>query len=352
MIMGASDSRRPVAQLFATAMLITGIWITFAFFNASEFYRRSIASGGDSRWNEIILFQLSSSLIWAFFTPIIYAIAERLPVQNRQWARNLALLTLLAPALALLRAVFGGAWGQLAEGNSPTWQFAQLSIAVRFHRNVFLTIVVIGLTNIILAYRRSVMREQDTFALQSALTNASLAQLRARMLPRVMFATLRNIAQRVDRDPNGADDLIVSLSDLLRSTLALDRRSDITIAEELEHIDRYLDLERARAGGRLVTRIDFDEPLLAARVPPLVLHTLVEHALDGGDGDRTLEIKGREIDGMLNIRIEKEGNSADDAPPPRLEQLLTHQFSLGRRREGSKDIVAIELPLRMVEVAS
>lgn len=354
MIMNDSDrGPRSFANLFGIAMLIVGIWLILAFFNASEFYRRSMAIGSDSYWNEIIAVQLTISLIWAMFTPIVVGVAERFPLETRRESlRNFLILCAFTPVFAVIRALVGGAWHQIAEGNAPTLFFARLSIAVRFHRYVFLTIVIIGLTNIILAYRRSVMRERDTVALQAALTNAALAQLRARMLPRVMFETLRNISERVDTDPNGADELIVGLSDLLRSTLDLDRRAEITVAEELEHIDRYLDLEKARTEGRLTTRIDFDEPLLAARVPPLVLHTLVEHALDGGSGDRTLEIRGRELDGMLSIEIEKEGDAATDATPPRLEQLLTDQFSLDRRREGAKDIVAIELPLRLLEVTS
>jgi hypothetical protein len=109
-----------------------------------------------------------------------------------------------------------------------------------------------------------------------------------------------------------------------------------------------------------VTRIDFEEALLAARVPPLILHTLVEHAL-GGDvppGDRTLEIRGREVDGSLSIEIRRqvEGDIEPAGTPPlgetrdRLEQLLAEQFSLDRRRDGTTDIVALELPLHPAEV--
>ncbi len=351
--MNDAGQRRSLKDLFGIAMMLIGIWTIFAFFNASEFYRRSLAMGAESHWNEIIALQLVIGLIWAMFTPIVVGIAERLPIQlRRESLRNVLILAAFTPIFAVIRAVVGGAWHQLGEGNLPTLDFARISIAVRFHRYVFLTIVIIGITNIVIAYRRAVMREQESLVLQAALTNAALAQLRERMLPRVMFSAMRNISERVDTDPAGADEMIVTLSDLLRSTLDLDRRKEITLAEELEHIDRFLDLERARSDGRLTTRIDFDEPLLTARVPPLVLHTLVEQALDGGRGDRSLEIRGREIDGRLNIEIEKEGDVTTDDKPRRLEELLTDQFSLDRRREGQRDIVAIELPLRLAEAAS
>ncbi|HYI12144.1 MAG TPA: histidine kinase [Thermoanaerobaculia bacterium] len=356
--MNASPGGRPVVtELARMAMLIIGVWVIFAFFNASEFYRRSRAMGADVQWGDIIRFQLASSMIWAVFTPFVAAIAERLPVRGRDWWRNLFALAALAPLLAVIRAVVGGAWGELAEGKTPSLAFLELSVAVRFHRNVFLIVVIIGITNILLAYRRAVIRERDAFALQAAVTNSALARLRARMLPRVMFDTLRATADRVEDDPVRAERMIVGLSDLLRGTLDLDRRSDVTLAEELEHIDRYLDLEKARWEGRLVTRIDVEEALLAARVPPLVLHTLVEHALAGDvtPGERSLEIRGRGVDGRLSIEIRREGDPEPASAPPlgetrdRLEQLLAAQFSLDRRREGSADVVALELPLRLAE---
>lgn len=348
---------RTLAQLTGIALVITGIWVIFAFFNASEFYRRSLATGSETNWYYIISFQLSSGLMWAVFTPIVVAMAERLPLSGKLWPRNLLVLAALTPVLSVIRAAYGAAWLQMAEGVWPAAYFIKFSIAIRFHRNVFLLVVIIGITNILLASRRAGLRERDAFALQAAVANAAVAQLRARMLPRVMFDSLRAIADRVDSDPARADRMIVGLSDLLRATRELDRRSEVTLAEELEQIDRYLDLEKARSDGHLTTRIDVDEPLLAARVPALVLHSLVEDALAGEvpPGDRSLEIEGRSCGGRLSLEIRSEG-AAEPAGAPslgetreRLEQLLAERFSLDRHREGSAVVVGLDLPLRLVE---
>jgi two-component system LytT family sensor kinase len=350
--------RRSITQLTGISFAIVAIWVMFALFSASEFYRRTHAMGSVIEWSAVICCQLASGMLWAVFTPPVVAIAERLPLRDRRWLRNLLALAAIVPVLSLVRAAGGGALQRIIEQKAVTREFIELSIAVRFHRNIFLLVVIIGITNILLAYRRSVMRERDAFWLQEQVTKASLAQLNAGMLPRVMFDTMQAISDRVKHDPEGADQMIVGLSDLLRATLALDRSNDVTLAEELEHIDRYLDLEKARADGRLNTRIDFEEQLLGARVPPLVVHALVEDALAGAvpPGERSLQIAGSDAGGRLHIEIRRESEVEPETPldqtRERLEHLLSEQFSLDRRREGTAEIVTVELPLRFAEAAS
>ena len=351
-------SRRSIGELTGIAFTIIAIWIIFALFSTSEFYRRSLAMGAMTEWAPIICFQLASGLFWALFTPFVVFIAERLPIRDREWLRNAIVLSALVPVLSLVRAATGGALLRIVEHKPVTRAFIELSIAVRFHRNIFLLLVIIGITNVIVAYRRSVLRERDAFSLQEEVTKESLAQLSTGMLPRVMFDTMQSISDRVADDPDTADQMIVGLSDLLRATLALDRRNDVTLAEELEHIDRYLDLEKTRADGRLVTKIDFEEQLLGARVPPLVVHALVEHALAGSvpPGERSLHIAGSDAGGRLHIEIRRDSDVAPQTPldetRERLEHLLSEQFSLDRWRDGTAEIVTVELPLRFAESAS
>lgn len=351
---------RPFGELLAVALQIIAVWQILAFFYASEFYRRGLATGHSEPFIYILGFQIVVGLNWAVFTPIIIAVAERAPIRGRDWARNLLILSVFTLAIALIRAVSGGAINQLGEGEMPTLWFMRLSVAVRFHRYVFLTLVIIGVTHIVMAYREAAQRERKRFELDAEVANSSLAELRGRMLPRVMFNSLHAIEERVERDPAEADRMIVELSDLLRGTLHLDRRGQITVGEELDHLDRYLELEKARLDGRLSTHLDFDENALAARVPPLLIRTVFEVAIvaDGIAEDSRLGIRGMERDGRLHIEMllepaaRESGDHELDETRRHLQTLFPGRFLLERRQQPTATSVVFELPANVDEVAA
>jgi hypothetical protein len=349
----APSRTRPIGELLSFVFQILAVWLLFALFSASEFYRRGLASGHTVNWTETLVVQLVTALQWTFFTPIVIAVAERYPIRGRAWARNLLILGAFTPVLALIRAAVGGAWLQIGERGTTSWSFVKLSVAIRFHRNVFLTLVIIGLTHIVMAYREAAERERKRLALDAAVANSALAELRARMLPRVMFNSLHAIEARVESDPAGADRMIVQLSDLLRGTLDLDRRDEITVGEELDHLDRYLELEKGRVGGRLSTHLDFDEDALALRVPPLLIRTVFEVAIaaEGIAEESRIEIRGKQIEERLRIEIDiapPGGGSNDDEleeARKRLQSLFPGRFLLERWRQPNATSVVFELPV-------
>ena len=87
---------------------------------------------------------------------------------------------------------------------------------------------------------------------------ASLAQLealRARINPHFLFNSLNSIAQLISSDPDRAEACVERLAEIFRYLLQSDNRSFVTLADELEIADAYLDIERARFGDRL--SVDF-----------------------------------------------------------------------------------------------
>src|SRR5690349_728118 len=78
-----------VRELFGIAMALIAIWLVAGLFTASEFYRRSIAQHGmTEEFIYIMGVQTVSGLIWATFTPVLIAIAERLPLHRPVLVRN------------------------------------------------------------------------------------------------------------------------------------------------------------------------------------------------------------------------------------------------------------------------
>jgi len=126
-------------------------------------------------------------------------------------------------------------------------------------------------------YEREI-REQEMGKLAS---QAELRALRAQMNPHFLFNALTTIGYLIQTAPARALDTLMQLTSLLRAVL----RSEgdfTTLGRELDVIESYLEIERARFEHRLRIVIDVPAALRNIRVPPLVLQPLVENAVKHG----------------------------------------------------------------------
>jgi two-component system LytT family sensor kinase len=161
------------------------------------------------------------------------------------------------------------------------------------------------------AERRATGAERDA-------QEAQLRALRYQVNPHFLFNTLNSLSSLVmARRDEEAEAMIVNLSAFFRSSLALDPSEDITLAQEIEFQQLYLDIEKARFPKRLDVRIDIPPDLRGARVPPLILQPLVENAIKHGVA-RTAEpvrliIAAREEDARLFLTVENDRGPAEPA---------------------------------------
>jgi Histidine kinase len=109
---------------------------------------------------------------------------------------------------------------------------------------------------------------------------ARVEALRYQLNPHFLFNALNSAIALVGEAPERAQALLTRLSSLLRETL---REQRVTLlADELELALRYLEIERVRHEDKLVFELSCDEAARACRVPPLIVHTLVENAVKHG----------------------------------------------------------------------
>lgn len=118
--------------------------------------------------------------------------------------------------------------------------------------------------------------------LQSSIKETEAKVLRAQMNPHFMFNALNSIRALILEDPSRAQQGITQLSNILRSSLVADRRTTVTLKEELKTIADYLALEKVRYEERLQVKWSIDERTLQLLVPPMMLQTLVENAIKHG----------------------------------------------------------------------
>lgn len=140
---------------------------------------------------------------------------------------------------------------------------------------------------------------------------AQLRALRYQVNPHFLFNTLNSLSSLVmGRRPDEAETMIVNLSTFFRTSLSLDPTEDITLAQEIEFQQLYLDIEQVRFPNRLQVRVDVPQDLRSARVPPLILQPVVEnaikHAVARTTDPVTLTIRAREEDARLLLSVEND----------------------------------------------
>jgi hypothetical protein len=130
---------------------------------------------------------------------------------------------------------------------------------------------------------------------------ARLQALQAQLEPHFLFNTLNSISTLILAGENAtANRMVIRLSDFLRLTLERPGAQEIPVAEELDCLRRYLEIEQVRFGERLRVHIEASEETLPSLLPALILQPLVENALKHG-------VLSREEGGSVLIRAARYG---------------------------------------------
>ncbi len=146
---------------------------------------------------------------------------------------------------------------------------------------------------------------------QAEASEARLAALQAQMNPHFLFNALNTVAALVRTNPRAAESTVEALADVLRRTLARSSKATGTVADEVEYLKAYLEVEQQRYGSRLGVVWDLAEDALGCELPPLMLQPLVENALRHGIGGRleggSLVITAERGDGRLRLSVTDNG---------------------------------------------
>ncbi|MGH8259196.1 MAG: sensor histidine kinase, partial [Steroidobacteraceae bacterium] len=200
--------------------------------------------------------------------------------------------------------------------------------------------------------------ERGALELRLLARETELRFLRDQLDPHFLFNCLNSIAALIGSDAAGARRMCGLMADFFRTSLKLESRPSIALAEELAHIAAYLDIEQVRFGERLSRTIAADEGTDDLAVPPLILQPLVEnavhhgiaHLLHGGE----IAVTARRRAGLLELIVE---NPCDPERPPsrstglglpnvraRIERLFGLRGSIEVHAGAERFRVAILLP--------
>ena len=150
---------------------------------------------------------------------------------------------------------------------------------------------------------------------------AELRYLKSQLNPHFLYNALNSVRGLIGEDPARAQEAITRLAKLLRVALGSVTADTVSLADELAVVDDYLALEAVRLEHRLAVSLDIAPDALTARVPSMLVQTLVENAIKHGvarrrDGGQ-LTVRAHVRDRMLELHV-------DNTPAPEPEEPVPH----------------------------
>jgi two-component system, LytTR family, sensor kinase len=185
---------------------------------------------------------------------------------------------------------------------------------------------------------------------EKLLLTARVEALASQINPHFLFNTLTSIQSLIRTNPETARTVIVKLSGLLRRLLR-SRDHFVTLREELESIDEYLDIEVIRFGPQLKVEKQISPDTLDVIVPSMILQPLVENSIKHGFsrkvGGGRIVIRSVRQNGHAIVEVEDDGLGMTE---DRLDTALTDGIGLSNVNERLSVIYGAAYRVRITSV--
>ena len=316
-----------IGVLWATASVAVGLLMF------GHYYLDVLARGHSEAAGIKLVEELTASIGAGICFILPVWVARRAETRGWSVARTVALLMALLPMFSFLHTTWN--WASRAAifplVGLGTYDYGRMPLryAMEFPTDVLFYTLVMSLVMVFLRYRAARDRELRLAHVQAELTRVRLEILEGQLRPHFLFNALNTISSVMYEDTALADSLLARLADLLRHSLRHPAGTEVLLSEELETLELYLGIMRARFPDRLSVRIDVAEELKTVRLPPLVLQPLVENAMrhgDPGPGARVeILVRARRENGSLLIEIDDNGPGLTVSP----QDVLSRGVGLG-----------------------
>ena len=346
--------------------IIVGAALLGAMLEAGQAYLGNASLGRPIPWSSAIGRTLPSWLVLAALTPEILWLADRFRLERPLLHRSIPVHAVAAVAFTLLHL-----GGTMLVGVMRSGQYEFFTIGLRkmlttyFALDVVCYAAIVGMRHALRYRREARTRELAASRLEASLTEAKLQSLRGQLNPHFLFNTLNAISvMALKGEQENVVQMLGTLSDLLRVSIDERLPQEVPLADELDFLDRYLEIQRIRFADRLTVRREIDPTALDALVPSMLLQPIVENAMVHGitatRGPGELGLRAFRENGTLTLEVSDTGpgfmprdatNCGDGIglsnTRQRLEQMYgaRHALTLGRSHGGG-GLVTISIPLR------
>lgn len=344
------------------------VWAVPGIISACQSYIYSQARDPTYPFRRSLMMSVPSWEYWAFATPLILALGQRWRLEHGGWRRSLpvhlAALTGFMVPHVIISYFLSRAAGEPWYVENPASHVLPMMMGKHFITDLLVYGGILSVGYAVEYHRRYREGELAQSQLETRLVHAQLDALRAQLHPHFLFNTLNAISVLVRKqDTAGSIRMLTGVSELLRMALNSTGRQHVPFHEDLDFLERYLDIEQTRFQDRLQVVRAIDPATLGALVPSLILQPLVENAIKHG-------LSARAGAGRVELRATREGAQLvlevlDDGPGlapgwdrgsgcigvanvrARLHQLYgdRHAFTLENRPEGGVR-ARLELPFQ------
>lgn len=301
-------------------LIATAFWILFGLVTGILVWISMLDHGHSVP--RLLSFYLLVWIAWLAPTYCIVWLVRRLPADLPRPSK-VAVHVTAATVIAVLHAFYEIAlmlWMRPYDRMTSTW--AQLSpgeiLFSRVPLQWILYCLVLGCVLAFEYYQRYLERALRAAQLERSLADARLHALELQLRPHFLFNTLNAVSGLVRNQRNEqAVTMIAGLAELLRYSLDQAGRQRVPLAQEMEMLTRYLEIEMARFPDRLSFRVAVAPAARHALVPSLILQPLVENALRHGiariAAPGTIVVEADRVAERLHIRLRNSGTLAPDA---------------------------------------
>lgn len=294
------------------------IWLAIGLFDATQNVFVMRAEGMHHAWARLFITLSISWLPWALATPLVLRLGRRYPPIH---LRPVTVWLIHLSACAAIGLAFS-AWSALLEQLMNPWAHREpldplLHASLDKFYNGLLSFVVLYACILVVTYvldsrQRLAVQQAETARLNEQLSRAQLEALRRQIEPHFLFNTLNAISGLVRENRNDdAVNMVARLSDCLRHLINDSDRQTVPLKEEVEFLERYLEIQKVRFAERLQVRVDVPEECLGVEVPSLVLQPIVENAIKHGIAKRAqggaVRIHACRCNGMLKLSVYNDG---------------------------------------------
>ena len=295
---------------------IWGLWTLFGIFFASQVALQSRLSENPTPFWRVLSWQLFSGYLWFAISPLILWFGRRFTFDEGKWKTSIPIHLVASVAIAIgqlaVDAFVLPKLGYMSRfANAPYLEIFKIFVLVNLHFSVAIYWGVIGMQNAIKYYRKYRERELRTSQLEARLATTRLQVLKMQLHPHFLFNTLNAISELIYRNPESAERMISDLSDLLRMSFENLEVQEIPLKQELEFLEKYLEIESTRFHDRLQVEMSISPDTLDASVPNMILQPLVENAIKHGIGPRSeggrINIEASRQNGHLTLSVSDNG---------------------------------------------
>ena len=344
------------------------VWTILAFASIAQIAVAFSQRGQAVPWRYIVPERLIDWYTCALFTPVCFWLVRRWPLNETPLKIALPwYLVVTSICVALKCVLMVGLTAMIGISGPGPAGAPPMTVSRIFAQSFLFDIIVLwGVIAVIQAlelHLRLSQREHAALELRAQLSEAELQALKGQLQPHFLFNTLNGVASLIHTAPARADFVVVQLADLLRASLDHDGAREITLADELALLDKYLAIMEARFEGRLSIHRDIAATARSGLVPQFLLQPLVENAFEHGLGRRagagSITVRAAVGAGArlrLEVSDDGAGFSTTEAPEAglglgntrkRLERLYGDAQSLRLSSlPGGGALVAIEIPFR------